>query len=200
MTMKKNTLTLTLILCAVLAAALLLTGISLTKANAALEDAQAQIQSLTAQVQALEQQNQSLQAQPDSQSTTASPIQTQTTPVDTTDFYCTLVIDDWTVQNGILAVDAFAQAYLDERIKFSAQLELWRGDAVLEAQEVLLDLGEAEGMFEADIVGAAFSLPEITVGEELQLWLMVKPSGSNALFSCGAGWYLEDGQLMLITG
>lgn len=195
--MKKNTLTITLILCAVLAAALLLTGISLVKAKAEVKDAQAQIQSLTAQVQALEQRNQSLQARP---ATATSPVQTEITPINPEDFYCTLVIDNWTVQNGILAVDAFAQAYLDENIKFSAQIELWRGDTVLETQEVLLDIGEAEGMFEADIVGAAFTLPEITAGEELQLWLMVKPSGNDALFCCGAGWYLEDGQLLLITG
>ena len=198
--MKKNALTITLILCAVLAAALLLTGISLVTAKAEIKDAQAQIQFLTAQVQALEQQNQSLQAQPDNQTTAVPPVQTQTSTVDAEDFYCTLVIDDWTVQNGILAVDAFAQAYLDTNIKSTAQIELWRGDAVLETQEILLDIGEAEGMFEADIVGAAFTLPEITAGEELQLWLMVKPSGSDALFSCGAGWYLEDGQLMIITG
>lgn len=198
--MKKNALTITLILCVVLAAALLLTGISLIKANAALAEADSQIQALTAQVQALEQQNQSLQAQPDDQTAAATPIQTQAVPVDPADFYCSLVIDNWTAQNGILAVDAFAQAYLDESIKFSAQLELWRGDAVLESHDILLDIGEAEGMFEADIVGAAFTLPEITADEELQLWLMVKPSGSDAIFSCGAGWYLEEGQLMLITG
>ena len=150
--MKKNALTITLILCAVLAAALLLTGISLVTAKAEIKDAQAQIQFLTAQVQALEQQNQSLQAQPDNQTTAVPPVQTQTSTVDAEDFYCTLVIDDWTVQNGILAVDAFAQAYLDTNIKSTAQIELWRGDAVLETQEILLDIGEAEGMFEPIIL------------------------------------------------
>lgn len=198
--MNKKTNTIFLIVCAVLAVALLLSVTALTSAKSEAKAATEQVRTLIERVQALEEHNQTLQAQLDAKSTVLDIPQIESAPVNTDDFYCTLAIDAWSAKNGILAVDAFAQAVLAEGVNFTAQLELWRGDAVLESQEILLDIGEAEGIFEADITGAAFQLPEIDAEEELQLWLMVKPSGSEALFTCGAGWYLEEGQLMLITG
>lgn len=194
--MKKKAYTISLIVCVILAAALLLSVIALVSAKSKVKASSEQVLTLIKRVQALEEENQTLQAQLDAQS---SAVQAEVTPVDTEDFYCTLMVDTWEVKDGKLTADTFAQAVLSEGVNFSAQIELWRGDAVLASQDVILDIGEADGVFESD-VKVAFQIPEIGADEELQLWLMVEPVGSEALFACGAGWYLEDGVLMLITG
>ena len=194
--MKLKTPTLFLIICLILATALLLSVISLVSAKSDVAALEEQIRTLEDQNHQLTALNQTLQAQIDAQS---NMIQTVVDPVDTEDFYCTLVVDTWEVKDSTLTVHTFAQAVLAESVKSNAQIELWRGETVLASQPIALDLGEADGVFEAD-ASVSFELPEIEADEELQLWLMVEPAGSDALFACGAGWYLEDGQLMIITG
>ena len=194
--MKKKAYTISLIVCVVLAAVQLLSVIAFVSAKSEAAALEEQIQMLEDQNQQLTALNQTLQAQLDAKSSTA---QTEVTPVDAENFYCTLAVDSWEVKDGKLTADTFAQAVLSRDANFSAQIELWRGDAVLASQDVMLDIGEADGVFESD-VKVTFQIPEIEADEELQLWLMVKPVGSDAIFACGAGWYLEDGVLMLITG
>ena len=89
--------------------------------------------------------------------------------------------------------------FLTAPAAFSARLELWKGDAVYSSQPVTLNATEADTVFEANL-STSFRIPELSSGEELQLWLMVEPEGSEALFACAAGWYLENGELMIITG
>lgn len=176
--MKKNTLTITLIVCAVVAAILLLAMILLIPSKP--DDAAQNVQTQPTQPQLTEPEN-------------------AVNPMDMEDYYCTLVIDTWSAENGKLTVGTFAQAVLPEDFDYTAQIELWKNNAVLSSEPITMGAGEDKGICEADVT-VTFDLPEIAVDEELQLWLTVDVDGAQALFSCGGGWYLEDGQLMLITG
>ena len=195
--MKKNGLLFSLIACVLLAAALLLSVTALIAAKSEAKAASEQVQALTGQIQTLEEQNQALRLQLSYQNATWFP--TEELPAYGEAYDCTLMVDGWEKEGGTLKVSVFAQAFLEEDVPFTARLELRRGDAVLESQPVTLDTGEAAGSFEAEVT-VSFSMPEIGADEELQLWLAVQSAGSDPLFACGAGWYLEDGQLMLITG
>ena len=176
--MKKNTLTILLI---VMLAALLLSSCG-TKTPSNSGDEAPVIEDPVLETQAIE-----LQTEP------------QAAQLDPDRYYCTLVIDTWTAHDGKLDVSTFAQATLPEGMEATAQIELWKDSTVLESQPITLGAGEGEGICEAD-VSVTFDLPEIAVDEELQLWLTIDVDGAQALFSCAGGWYLEDGQLMLITG
>ncbi len=184
--MKKIPLTLCLLICAVLAASLLFSVVALVgaKSNAAalLELAD----ELEARADQLEAQNHSLK------------VQLSSLVSDSDTEFCSLIVDSWSAEKGVLTIGAFAQAVLPENVTPSAQIELWHNNALVASHPVSLAAGEAEGYLEAD-ADVAFHIPDISTGEELQLWLIVS-TDSKTLFFCGSGWYLEDGQLMLITG
>ncbi len=165
----------------------------------ALIAARSEITALTEQVRMLEEENRALRLQVSYENALWVPIQTEPEAADEDAFYCTLVVDSWEIEDDVLTVHTFAQAALAEGTKFTTRIELWHGDAVVESRPVTLDIGEADGIFEAD-VSLSFPVPQIDANEELQLWLTVKPAGGTELFACGAGWYLENGQLLLITG
>lgn len=185
------------VLCAVLAAALLLSVTALIFEKSETKAAEQYIDFLTAQVQTLEEQNQALQLQLSYQGIMWEPIGSESPAEE--EPYCTLVIDTWTVEDHILSVNTFAQAVLPADVPFSARLELWHGSAVLESHALSLEPGEAAGIFEAD-AAAQFEIPALGADEELQLWLVVEPAGSHPLSAYGAGWHLENEQLVYIAG
>lgn len=175
--MKKKTFTTSQIICILLVAALVLSVVALICAESKNTD--------------LKEDDQALQTQPED-----IPIQEEVLPAES---YCTLVIDTWSAKDGILTIGTFAQAVLSENVGASARLEFWKDEAVLSSQPITLEPGEAAGVYEADVT-AQFEIPEITTADDLQLWLVVELENGQVLDSCGAGWYLEDEQLMLITG
>ena len=181
--MKKNTLTICLIIFVILAAALLLSVVGLVSAKS-------EVNALNDLIQTLEKENEALKAQ-----MLANPVQVGSTD----ESYCTLMVDTWTKDADTLTVVSFAQAILPENTTFSAQMELRVDSVVVASQPVILNPGEADGIFEAN-VSASFQTPEIGANEQLQLWLVVEPTGYDALSACGADWYVENGQLMLIAG
>jgi len=189
---KKHTLPL-LIVCAVLAVALVVSLLMLGSARKDAAELEAQILKLTKENDELDNLNQALRLQLDSLylGGSANPYFEEA--------YCALLVDEWTAEDGTLQFDAFAQVFLTAPAAFSARLELWKGDAVYSSQPVTLNATEADTVFEANL-STSFRIPELSSGEELQLWLMVEPEGSDALFACAAGWYLENGELMIITG
>ena len=113
--------------------------------------------------------------------------------------YCSLLVDDWSESKGKLKVDTLAQVFFANPTDFSARLELWRGESVVASQNVTLNSTEAETVFEANI-STSFDIPNLSAGEELQLCLMIEPENGNSFFSYAAGWQLEDGNLVIITG
>ena len=196
--MKKNALTVTLIICLVLAAALVLS-------IAGFVSAKSDVAKLTARIEALEAENQALLAQT---SIPSAPVYTDvdvpdevvSSSADTDAYYCTLMIESWSYENGKLTITAFAQANLPGCTKANAKLELCKGDTALESVDIMLDSGEAEGIFEAEAANISFSVPAMGANDELLLWLKVDPMNGGSVLDCGAVWYLENNQLMLVAG
>ena len=179
-------------LCILLAAALALTVGLLFSAKAEAAAAVEQLQILSGRLQTLEEENTALRLQQSFQSV-------QWAPMEDGDYRCTLLVESWSEADGSMTVDAFAQTLLAPQADFHARLELRRGDEVLSEVPAVLEAGEAAGVYEAD-VSASFRIPAIADGEELQLWLVVESDCCGILSSCGAGWYPENGEWLLITG
>ena len=113
--------------------------------------------------------------------------------------YCSLLVDDWSESRGTLNVDTFAQVFFAVPTDFTAKLELWRGESVISSQNVTLNPTEASTVYEANL-SASFGIPDLEADEELQLCLMIEPANGNSFFAYAAGWQLEDGNLVIITG
>ena len=176
--MKQKSLKITLIICAVLAAVLLLAIvlISAKPENAVHGDG-----------------NETLNPQQNSSSVHHG------SPAFTDRDYCTLAIDKWGEENGILTIDVFAQAVITGDVTASARIELWKNDDVLAAHPVTLGDGEAANVYESE-VSVQFEIPEMNTEDELQLWFIVELSDDTVLFSSDASFYLENGELMIMAG
>lgn len=178
--MKKNALIMTLVFCVVLAAALLFSVVSLARAHSEIDALTAQVEALQTQLQAQPQAGQSQDANPDE------------------DGYFTFIADTWDIVSNQLTVTGYAYAVLPAGSDHPATLELRLGSDVVASQSVMLTQGEAEGVFEADLE-ASFPLPTLGADDLLQLWLVVD-TGSGTRSACGAEWYLDGTELMLIAG
>lgn len=194
--MNKKVLTVSQILCIILAAALLVSVAVLVftgSKNAALKE---ELELLNAQVAELEQHNMELLDQ-----LNASGILPEAdSALDDLVDYSALDIDGWNAQDGTLTVTGFVHVGMFSDTLASAHLELRKGDEVLQTLPLELKEGEAEDVYEAELTGVSFRIPALSANEELQLWLVVQPENSSSVSSFGAGWYQADGQLMLITG
>ena len=113
--------------------------------------------------------------------------------------YCIMYVDSWNLENNLLTVDTFAQAYLPAGGDFISKVEVWKDDAVLTSQSIVLEPGESASSYEASAT-VKFDMSELLHHEEFELWLMVAPAGGTPLFYCAGGWYLENDQLMVIAG
>ena len=113
--------------------------------------------------------------------------------------YCALSIDNWSAENGVLTINAFAQAVLSTDATASARIEMWTETATLATYPITLHAGEEPNIYETD-VSLQFEIPELKADEELQLWFIIDLSDGTVVFSSDAGFYMEDGQLMIIAG
>lgn len=190
---KKRNLPL-VILCFLLLAALSVSLFFLYDTKSDLAVLQTQIQELTDENAQLSNLNYALQLQLDNQFLQDSGASTYVE-----EDYCALMIAQWSAQDGILSFDAQAEVFLTTPAEITARLELWRGDAVYDSQPVTLTKADSDTAWQTAL-SASFQIPPIAEGEELQLWLMVETDAGNTLFACAAGWYLENGQLAMITG
>ena len=190
--MKKKVLNIWQILCLILAAALVLTGVVLISKVAALKE---EVKLLNVQVAELEKYNTELLTQRDYSATVEEEIGFE----ESAD-YSNLDIDGWAVQDGVLTVTGSIHVGMFSDTVSSARLELRKGDEVLQTISLELLEGEAEDVYETELTGVSFRIPEISASEELQLWLVVQPAAGNAFSTFGASWYQAGGQLMLITG
>lgn len=186
--MKTKKATPYLIICVLLSAALLLSVVFLISAKSDVKELEAEILALTEENQQLSLLNQALHTQ----------LNDRVGVVDG-EHFCELSVDDWSQENGALNVSIWAQASLPAGVQPNARIEMWRGSDVIANQPITLAAGEIDGIFEA-VSTLSFQIPAIEPSEELELWLIVEAPGCNTLFTCGAGWYQEDGQLMIIAG
>ena len=54
--------------------------------------------------------------------------------------------------------------------------------------------------FEADLTDVSFQIPELSAEDTLELWLEATLSDGSITDTCGAGWFMENGRLMLVAG
>lgn len=172
------------IICAVLTAALLLSVIGFFAARGDVKELEADVLALTEENQQLKLLNQTLQ--------------TQVGILEESETYCELAVNDWSAAGGNLSISAHAQAFLPVGAQVNARIELWHGPNVIGSEPVALVPG-ASGSYEADVT-ASFQVPSLQADEELQLWLVIDSETFNTISFCGAGWYEEGGQLMVIAG
>lgn len=192
--MKNKASVFLLILCVLLCAALAVSVLSLRSARSDVAQLEAQLLELAEEKAQLDNLNQTLRFQLDSYFLSQSG-----SNVYIEEDYGSLMVNSWSVTDGVLAVDALAEVFLTAPADFTASIELWRGEAVVASQPVTLNPTEADTVFEAEL-SVSFALPRIADGEELQLCLMVQPAAGDAFFAYGAGWYPENGELAIITG
>jgi len=183
--MKTKKISIHLIVCAVLAVALLLSVIGFFSARADVKELEAEVLILAEENQQLKLLNQALQSQFNMQ--------------DDTEIYCELSVGDWSEKDGTLTGTAYAQAFLPIGAQSTARIELWHGPDVVGSEPVALDPDAVGGFCEAE-ASFSFKIPTLQADEDLQLWLVIDSDSFNTISSCGAGWYEENGQLLVIAG
>ena len=176
--MKQKSLKITLIICAVLAAVLLLAIVLLSAKSGNTAPGEG---------------NETLNVQQDSSSVHHG------SPAFTDRDYCTLAIDKWSDEDGILAIDVFAQAVITRDVTASARIELWKNEDVLTAHPITLGAGEATNVYESE-VSVQFEIPEMGAEDELHLWFIIELSDDTVIFSSDASFYQENGELMIMAG
>lgn len=174
-----------------LAAALAVSVFALISVKSDVAALEQQVLKLTEDKQQLEALNRLLQMQTSAPAENGEAI--------TEEPYCTMYVDSWSLENNLLTVDTFAQAYLPAGGDFIAKAEIWKDDQVLTSQSIVLEPGESVSSYEASAT-VKFDMSELLHHEEFELWLMVAPANGSPLFYCAGGWYLENGQLMVIAG
>ena len=193
--MKKKIFLIFPIICILLAIALVVSVFQIRSAKSDVKELEKQIAELAEENQQLESINLALQIQVDSLTGTSSGFP----GVSSDSSYCALFLDSWNLKNNVLTAEGLAQAVFDEHTDFTAKIEIWKNDEVLSSQDISLTTGGADPVYEA-AVSVAFEIPELAPEEELELWLMVAPETGTPMFACGAGWYLENGQMMIVAG
>lgn len=194
--MNKKVLTVSQILCIVLAAALLVAVAALIFTGSKIAALKEELHLMNVQVAELEQHNMELLGQLD----TSGVLPEADSALDDLADYSAFDIDGWSVQDGTLTVTGFVHVGMFSDTLTAAHLELRKGDEVLQTVPLDLQVGEAEDVYEAELTGVSFRIPALSANEEVQLWLVVQPANGGAIFSFGAGWYQAGDQLMLITG
>lgn len=120
--------------------------------------------------------------------------------------YASLVVESFHSEEVKLILDnAFVQVQLPQT--FPNGLTIRRAELVLildgnelYQQDITLEAGEGEGGYEAALANISLPLPELTEDDQLELLLEVTLSDGQSLRSPSAGWYRENGQLLLIAG
>ena len=129
----------------------------------------------------------------------------QTILVDVKNSYCNLIVDHWeSDQHNLNIVTAYAQAIVSSNAPSAtaerAQLVLKLNGQELSTAEITFSAGESAESLEADVRNISFSIPDLSVSDELELWLEVTLPGNITISCYGASWYRDGGMLYLISG
>ena len=122
--------------------------------------------------------------------------------------YCNLLVGDWAVEDDALNITTL---HLEVQLPQlspnggavtcqEARLILSCGGTETERQLLTLVPGEGTNALTLEDASARFTLPELTEGDELALWLEIDLSDGRTEQVCGAEWYLEGGELLLVAG
>lgn len=125
---------------------------------------------------------------------------------DSLNAYCNLVVGDWNVRDNVLTLEtgyatvhtarltAATDAFTDVR------LVLKHGDEILAEQAISPTETDEPGSFACSIANAAFPLPALTEGEQVDLWLEARLSDGRVLSTCAATWYAMHSGFSMAAG
>lgn len=127
---------------------------------------------------------------------------------DSLNTYCNLMVADWELEKDNLRITT---AHLEVQLPQlspvdnaitcqEARLVLYHGGSEAASRILTLVPGEGTNALTMDDSTPEFYLPELNDGDELSLWLEVALSDGRSERICGAEWYLENGELMLVAG
>ncbi len=122
--------------------------------------------------------------------------------------YASLMISDFATEDGQLALTGgFAEVQMPMLTPsgavptvMSARLVLRLDEAEAASGNVTMEPGEADGVYVADVDGIRFDIPELTVEQELSLWLEVELSDGTVAQGYGVSWFSDGQELYLVTG
>lgn len=115
---------------------------------------------------------------------------------------CTLLIRDWSLSGNILDISSlYVDVQLPENVTCQeSYLAIYRMDELLDRNALELTAGEAANVWTLDGSYTGIVLPELAQDDELSLWLELTFADGTSVQQCGAQWYLENGQLLLVAG
>lgn len=127
---------------------------------------------------------------------------------DSLNTYCNLMVGDWELEEDTLRITT---VHLEVQLPQlspagaavtcrEARLVLYHRGSEADGRNLTLVPGEGTNALTMDDSIPEFSLPELESGDELALWLEIELSDGRTERVCGAEWYLENGELMLVAG
>lgn len=121
--------------------------------------------------------------------------------------YCAMMVEDFLVENAVLTVTAgYAQVILPAIGRSGGAVEATGAELVMkvdgsEVSRQSLPLTALTGTERiAEIIGLRFAVPEMEDDQQLELWMEVKLSDGQTLFTSGGCWYYNGGELFLVVG
>ena len=121
--------------------------------------------------------------------------------------YCNLVVGEWSHRNGFLTLQTcYAQVQTprfsdnDALTCEKAFLVLKRQDTLLAQYPIPLLPGDGAGSYETTVNNATFKLPQMEVGQQVDLWLEVTLSDGQALRHCAATWFATTAGISMVAG
>lgn len=166
-----------------------------------------EIKAQTARLDALETQLQQLQSQmAETQPPVTDPPVADPTnppaPEDEGECYCNLYLGDWTCEDGTLTLTAASA-----QVVSTPGRQLTGAALILEVNgtshsTVVLQMhpGEASDSYELDLSGFSLNLPELSQGDQMNLYLEATLSDGSVLTALGGTWDYEGDQLLMVAG
>lgn len=159
----------------------------------------------TATVMDLQNQNIQLQSQID-KLTTRLGTATEVSVYTIADAYCNLLVEEFHEEGVSLILDkAYVQLQLPQAsrdcltVRRAELILMEDGDEIYQLDFELLE-GEGEGGYEAVLEKVSLPLPELKEDNQLDLVVEITLSDGQSLRSPSAGWYIHEGELLLVAG
>lgn len=121
--------------------------------------------------------------------------------------YCNLVVGEWYVRDDVLTLERSYAHIQTPQLSTSGAITCTQACLVLKNGETVLaevpytPTPEAEtGSYEDELIDAAFSLPELAEGEQVDLWLEATLSDGQVLTTCAATWYAMPSGFSMAAG
>lgn len=120
--------------------------------------------------------------------------------------YCNLIVGDWYVRESTLTLETgyatihTPQLTADDEAYTQVRLVLKRGEEVLAECPISPVETDEPGSFACSISSAAFPLPIMAEGEQMDLWLEATLTSGQILSTCAATWYAMPGGFSMAAG